>query len=326
MPNYSKARTLFSSVNKKMWEIPWADAHTMFRDIQSDLIEAKQEQIDTEYAEQIAQKEQEWSDSHEAPYEGNFSDTLSKPPVTLSHSVLEKAVAGAIKTNFIEKYKLILHMDWLMPQILTYLGNLPKYVGEDGKFCALQFRNNNFKTDAQKGLYRFLMVNERSSYLKLQYKYPAKTYCSLVPLILYAQRLVDQTPYSAWSRETLGLVVNSELAEAMLCEVPSVTREELINIRQEGMKSASGGKEHNPITTHVLYGNYQKASVIGDMPKLAKVMMTQIWCAHPDNRTKYMVLNPKNWDKMPPALIETDLFKPQEDEKNKPKLALLDDF
>lgn len=326
MPRYSPARTTFSSINKKLWDIPWAEAHHLFRSVQTDLIEEKQRKIDEEYELEIAELERRWTDSHEAPYEGNFSDSTPKPGVTIKQAELEKAISGRIRTEFIAKYRLDLYVDWMMPQIITYIGNLPKFKDEEGKYCGLQFRNNNFKTDAQKGLYRFLMINERSEYLKSQYKYPNKQYCALVPLILYAHKLVDQTPYAAWSRETLPLVVNSELADAMLCTIPSVTKDELIEIRRVGLLDA-GGRPKSPISTHMLYGNDQKASVIGDLPKQAKVMLTQIWCAHPDNRTKYMVLNPKNWDKMPPLLIEPDpSADPFIDTKGSAKLAILDDF
>jgi hypothetical protein len=119
-------------------------------------------------------------------------------------------------------------------------------------------------------------------------------------------------------------VVNTELYDAMVCTVPSVTREELIKIREEGTKEASG-KAKNPLTCHMLFGSYQKLSEIGDMPKLAKVMMTQIWCAHPANRSRYMVLNPKNWDKMPPVLVDTEVAaKP--DPSQDVRMAVLDDF
>lgn len=323
MPRYSPSRTIFSSVNKKLWDIPWAEAHLLFKQVQTDLIEAKQQKIDEEYEREIAELEQAYTDSHEAPYEGNFSDSTPKPPVTITQAVLEKELSTRLRAEFIDKYKLGLHIDWLMPQIITYIGNLPKYKNEEGKYCGKMFRDNNFKTDAEKGLYRFLMVNERSSYLKLQYKSPSKQYCSLVPLVLYAQRLVDQTPYSEWSRSTVHFVVNSDLSEAMLCEVPVITRDELIRIRMEGLVTSTGVAK-NPSTTHMLYGKGQAASVIGDMPKLAKVMMTQIWCAHPANRTKYMVLNPKNWDKVPPELIENDPLPVPTGKKD--TIAIIDDF
>jgi hypothetical protein len=323
MPNYSKARTLFSSVNKKLWDIPWEECHHIYSSVREDMVAEKQQEIDDKYEEEIARMEQEYTNSHEAPYEGNFSDQLPKPPVVIPLAELEAKISTRLRTEFIEKYKLILHMDWVMPQIVTYIGGLTKYKNDNGLYSGMQFRSN-FKTDAEKGLYRFLMVNERSSYLKLQYKDPSRQYCALVPLILYAHRLVDGTAYSAWDRAELMYVVNTELYDAMVCTVPSVTREELIKIREEGTKEASG-KAKNPLTCHMLFGSYQKLSEIGDMPKLAKVMMTQIWCAHPANRSRYMVLNPKNWDKMPPVLVDTEVAaKP--DPSQDVRMAVLDDF
>jgi hypothetical protein len=44
------------------------------------------------------------------------------------------------------------------------------------------------------------------------------------------------------------------------------------------------------------------------LPELAQVMLAQIWCAHPENRTKYMILDFKNWDQMPEPLITTEIF------------------
>lgn len=40
-------------------------------------------------------------------------------------------------------------------------------------------------------------------------------------------------------------------------------------------------------------------------------MLAQIWVAHPDNRTKYMVLDPLNWDRVPPALIQVEVLEPR---------------
>ena len=38
-------------------------------------------------------------------------------------------------------------------------------------------------------------------------------------------------------------------------------------------------------------------------------MLCQIWLAHPQHRTEYMILDPNNWDTIPAPLIETDLIK-----------------
>jgi hypothetical protein len=46
-------------------------------------------------------------------------------------------------------------------------------------------------------------------------------------------------------------------------------------------------------------------SQIHSLPKLVQIMVCQTWCAHPNNRTQYMVLNPLDWDNLPEPLIQT---------------------
>jgi hypothetical protein len=117
-------------------------------------------------------------------------------------------------------------------------------------------------------------------------------------------------PYNAWNREELKYIVNPELCKAMLYE-PETTfsKDELLQLRDQGLTWKSGpnvGTLRNPLYTHTLYGLKDTAFV--DVPDLAQVMLTQIWCAHPDNRTKYMVLDPLNWDRIPPSLINPAIF------------------
>ena len=97
----------------------------------------------------------------------------------------------------------------------------------------------------------------------------------------------------------------------MLCEVPEVTREELLDIREMGLVFKTGqkaGTTRNPATTYRLTGI--NSTKIGGLPELAQTMLSQIWCAHPTNRTKYMVLDPHNWDQIPTPLVSEQLFSP----------------
>jgi hypothetical protein len=160
-----------------------------------------------------------------------------------------------------------------------------------------------------RGIYYFIMYCKRSAYIDLQYKDPGSTYCSLVPFILSAFKTYHQIPYSAWSSKGLRLIVEPQLYEAITCEVPEVSSEELLAIRDEGLITLSGatkGTVKNPITTYKLSGI--KGTIIGDLPVLTQVMLTQIWCAHPSNRKDVMILDPRNWDEMPMPLISTEVF------------------
>ena len=60
------------------------------------------------------------------------------------------------------------------------------------------------------------------------------------------------------------------------------------------------------------YGLYKLGQTeLGTLNKLAQMMKCQTWAAHPTNRTKYMVLDPMQWDLMPPSLINISLFTKQ---------------
>jgi hypothetical protein len=95
----------------------------------------------------------------------------------------------------------------------------------------------------------------------------------------------------------------------MLCEAPQLTREELLQIRDQGLTFQAGtkrGQTRKPETTYKLYSIQD--TQIGKLPLLAQTMLTQTWCAHPVNRTKYMILDPLNWDRLPTPLVTEDIF------------------
>jgi hypothetical protein len=206
----------------------------------------------------------------------------------------------------------------MMPQITAYIAKLTPTIKPDaagsieGQIDGLEYVKKYFFNGDQwaEGLYRFLMLDSRSSYLSQQYKGDGRNYCALVPLVMYAHKLHNGIPYAAWGRENLKYVVNDSLAQAMLCEPSHVSNEELLTIREAGLTVKTGakaGEVRNPVTTYKLYGIQD--SEIGTLPEMAQTMLTQIWCAHPENRTKYMVLDPKQWDRVPPPLIAPQVFK-----------------
>jgi hypothetical protein len=207
---------------------------------------------------------------------------------------------------------------------VTTLGGLG-YVGHDEEewqrqyaVSGLEFVKAHFKTPYMMGLYRFLMLDTRGSYLTKQYKGDARNYSALVPLIMSAFKRYHNIPYSAWKKDELKWVVNPELCKAMMYEQPAPTeigmsrgfsKDELLQLRDQGLTWKSGpnvGTLRNALYTHTLYG--MQGTVFEEVPDLAQVMLTQIWCAHPENRTKYMVLVPDAWDNIPVSLIAPTMF------------------
>lgn len=305
MPNYSKSKVVFSRANQTWDTVPWTELRNAYISCKTDIETSKQASLDRIYEEQIAEMEQEYNASNEAPYEGYFGDELSRPKAVVNEETIQKFFKPLAEV-FLKTY-VKPNVSWLLPLVITYLGNMKTYKNESGKLSGLQFRNKNFLTPQDKGLYRFLLINERSTFLATQTQAPSKSYCSMVPLVLYAHKLMHQTPYSAWDPEEIHYVVHSDLADAMICEATDFSKAELLEQRHLGLLDKDGNLK-NAETSYNLTGPHLKTGIFVDIPKLARMMLVQSWCAHPNNRTRYMVLDPNNWDKMPAALISTEVF------------------
>lgn len=325
MYNKQRQPSLARIITADWRTVPWTEANEIYN-LAAELAE---ETALTAYKQQIAEK---YPDAQ-----------LNKLELPDKSKIRRKAGNKALVEVFIPRYKLDQFGVAMIAQIVAHLATLSIQTTGHGELIledpyalesvkdlgsgmigveepeyqdniavsGLEFVKQHFKTPEMMGLYRFLMLDSRSSYLTKQYTGDAKNYCSLVPLILSAFKRYHDIPYSAWNRNELKYVVNPTLCEAMLYEPPesSFTKDFLLEIRDQGLLWKSGpnaGKLRNPLHTHTLYG--LKGTPFEMIPDLAQVMLTQIWCAHPDNRTKYMVLSPNNWDGIPVSLISPAVF------------------
>lgn len=304
------------TISKELKSIPFDEAYRIYNDA-AEIAEATAEAENTEkYLAYISKLETQWTDTHEAPYEGNFSDEVPYQRTPDLAKIRRRAGQAALITDFIPRYKLDTIMQtWVMPQIIKWLVHKPLRLEEmttaEGKISGRKIVENTFDRNNawDVGLYYFLMLDSRSPYIKSQYKGDGRTYCSLVPLIPYAWKLHHNIKYSEWDKNTLDWVVNDSLYRAMTCDVPELTREEILEAREQGLVFKSGvkaGTARSPLSTYKLYDT--TGTKLHGMPELAQTMLTQIWCAHPQNRTKYMVLDPKSWDSIPTPLIAESLF------------------
>lgn len=332
-----------SLVAKDLSSIPFDAAYHIYTDaadLAGDTLEDSNRQA---YESYIQRKEQEWADTHEAPYEGNFSDEIPYIKAPNLQKVRQQAGNKALLEEFIPKYKLDTIMTaWALPQIMSWLtrkrvnwnemltaptGSGKVYLDKDNRISAVEGQKIDgtkmanhifdFSKEWEMGLYYFLRLDSRSAYVKSQYK-EGKQWCSLVPYILYAYKLNNSILYNSWDRNTLKAVVNPGLLSAMLCEVPKdLTREEILAIRDEGLvykTGAKAGETRSPVNTFKLYSIQD--TKMGHLPELAQTMLAQIWCAHPQNRTKYMVLDPTDWDRIPTPLISSEFFSSGPDKTN----------
>ncbi len=269
----------------------------------------------------IERKEKEWADTHEAPFEGNFEDLYPfvEPDPAVISKAKERAKHEAVKLVLEEVLAVKKKASWLLPQMAAYIAKMELPRNEKGLIDPKQFRVKNFgKDDWHKGLYYLAMSHQRGLLVPTQTDPEFKNYMALVPLLMMPAKKFNKIDYSEWDTEGLAQIVDPNLYEAMTYpNVPELSNEEILEIRTKGLSIGSGQKRgtfRNPVTTHMLYAI--QGTPVGEMPWLCQVMYTQIWGAHPANRTNLMILDWKNWDNLPKPIIESELMeatKRQED-------------
>lgn len=209
-----------------------------------------------------------------------------------------------------EEHQLRTHNIWMLPQMLAHFGNWRVRIGSSGLLDAAALGRDNIGNDAWSiGLWKVATKLRRSSLVKTQNNPQFSGYSALVPLILAGIKKHQNLNYSEWDPQTLSIMVDSALYDAMTCQVPdNLTLDDILHVRHIGLQVKSGsrmGELNNPLSTWKLTGI--KQTLLGDLPVLAQTMLAQIWVAHPTLRSKYMVLDPRDWDRMPEYLISTDV-------------------
>lgn len=233
--------------------------------------------------------------------------------VKLPTKVLENLKASAISDAcdyFSKKHSLGSKIDWLPYQMFAYFGNWTAVKVGD-KYCAKATLIANAKTDFDKGI-TMLALSDRSNFFENAPK-TVRQYNSvvnpLVPIILAGFKQHQDIPYNAWDRETISWLVHKALVDAMLSEIPELTKAERLEMRHNAITDITGkraGIMNNPTTCVKL--NKINETAAAHLPKLAKHWVIQTWCAHPTNRTKLSVLDSKDWDAVPEPIINTDMF------------------
>lgn len=196
-----------------------------------------------------------------------------------------EANAILLANQFAEDFELKKHDDWFMGQALAQFIDVTNPVQAIAKNPRLQ------------GIWILLKYCKRSLLVRKQLDNP--NYSSLVPLIPSVYKKYHDKPYSSWSKRDLEILLSDELFKA-ITYIPDFDIAKEIN---KYLGIALKGKSAE--STYNLY--FPKDSRLYHSPKLFGYMVCQTWCAHPTNRTKYMILDPSDWDSMPAPLISQNL-------------------
>jgi len=268
----------------------------------------------------LERKAAEWSDTHEAPFEGNMEDyyPYSGPSEDLVRKERTLAEHLAIK-EAVKLLGLKEKASWLLPQITAYIAKMKLPRNDSGKINGIDFLNQNFsKDDWHKGLYRFCTIHQRGLIVPSQSTIQYRNYSALVPLLMMPFKKMDGIKYSEWDKTSINNIVDLSLYAAIYSDGSDLSRvysySDILAVRNKGLVYQSGDKEgtsRNPVSAFKLYGLKTDSEndcerELAEQPWLSQVMNTQIWVAHPTIRTNLMILNPDDWDAMPSALIAKD--------------------
>lgn len=238
-------------------------------------------------------------------YDGDREvDFPFKEPPPETYAVLANDARKAAFEVFAEKHNFKNHSSWMLPQVASFIAKMPIVRLSDGTVDSVAYRKQFNGSAWLKGLYQYCMTPLRGLIMGTQYHKEFANYSSLVPLLLMPHKRYNDVNYSEWSRVGLEKIVDKNLYEAITCNIQmSPSKEELLENRNIGLRYNSGKNEgsfRSPLSTHKLY---KLPEPYKGLPWLAQVMLFQVWCAHPVNRTNLMILDWNNWDNMPEPLI-----------------------
>jgi hypothetical protein len=324
-------------------DVPWASLYKECQEVQAEAVQFEEQANEQRYKDWIANEESVRADLNPegGAYEGNIGDEHPYRPLTGTQLINIKAKASTETIEkFVDLYQFKSFSIQLMTEIIKHisqyklstidgndydpirLNGVP--LGPDGRPVAVggQISSRSlfrqvFADETMLGLYNFLMLDFRSSYLEKQYTGPNKSWCALVPLIASAFKLHHSIPYSHWNMAELVGVTNPKLYQAMTWQPEEFSREAVIEARTEGLLIKSGkglGTYRNPLYTFKLYGT----TGLSGIPEYVQTMLAQIWCAHPQNRSRLMVLDWVNWDRIPEELISTEVIGSQKPQNSSP--------
>lgn len=258
--------------------------------------------------------------NREDSYEGDAEADFPFTPPDREYIASECALARKkVFAKFAETHKLTTHTSWLMPQLTAHIANIPLAFTAEGKVDSVAYSKQFQLDDFSKGIWALCTHPLRGDIITKQYAPEGRNYCALVPLLLMPHKKFNNINYSRWDTKGLSTIIDPNLYNAMTCGLEfNDTVAEIISVRNKGLTVMSGktaGNIRNAQSTHKLYsieGEYKT------MPWLAQVMYFQIWCAHPTNRTSLMVLDWKDWDNIPEAIVAENVFIDSEPKVTKP--------
>lgn len=241
---------------------------------------------------------------------GDFDPSgVSIPEEMLEETKVE--VSTLVCDKFISDNNLNNAHSWYPYQLIAAFGEWKPVQNSAGKYDALATLTANVSDSHNFGLWRLALNPLTALFNKApkgirQYNSPINP---LVPVILAGFKQAHNIEYSEWDRSGLEWLVPRHLLEAMLCSVPQLSVSERLELRNTAVTDKTGPRagKLNDVATCIKL-NHLTGSAIDHLPKLAKYMVLQTWCAHPSNWNKYAIVDPSKWDTKPDPLVPVSVI------------------
>lgn len=215
-----------------------------------------------------------------------------------------QSVESWAKSNY------ILAKPWALEQMLAHISRWPLVYKDNKIDGAATVMNAVRSSEMNRGIWLLATTRNRGTIVKAQSSV-GLPYSALVPLILAAFKKYKSIEYTQWTNTKycfdpkLQEAINTELELWEACQnLGSTALQEVLNCGLVYKSGEKAGELRNPMTTYKIYGD--SGTIVDELSDLAKVMLLQFWIAHPQNRNKYMILDPHNWDLMPESRIAGD--------------------
>lgn len=214
-------------------------------------------------------------------------------------------VEGWAKSNY------FLAKPWALEQMLAHISRWVLVKQGDKIDGAATVANAVKNSEMNRGIWLLCTTRNRGVIVKSQ-SGVGLPYSALVPLILAAFKKYKSIEYNQWTNTKYcfdpKLQEALDVDKALWEECCNLGSQKLEEILHDGLVYKSGekcGQLRNRMTAYKIYGN--SGTVVDELPDLAKVMLLQFWIAHPQNRNKYMILDPHNWDLVPDSKVDVGL-------------------
>lgn len=216
------------------------------------------------------------------------------------------------------------HGSWLLPQALAAIGTMKpvkvgdKYSGKDTIIANMNLYG--LGAEWTKGLIFYLTTSPRGTILPHNMKathVEMLPYAANVPLFLAAFKKYQNINYMDWDLHSLKGLVDANLWEAMNTLPPDMSKEDLLACRLEGCRVRTGTNANtykNPATQATSILPTPEFPEFNELGRMAKIILCQVWVAHPVWWNKYMISDLVNFDNRAESLVTTEVVKSGEKE------------